>query len=296
MNDSPEKIQWHPAFYAAAGLELMEDIEKLELRPEYNLSKEPIRIDLLVIKNDELIGNIKNEIGHIMRKYNVIEYKSPEDGMTIDDFYKTVGYACLYKGYGDCVDQIPIDQMSISLFREIYPEKLFLTLKKHGHKIEERYPGIYYVTENLPFPAQIVVTKQLNKKEHRCLRILSSNAEREDIEAFLMDADKMKNARERNNIDAVLQASVSANYELYQEIRRDLTMCEALRELMKDEIDRDVNKARAEARAKGEAQGEANIIINMEKNGVSLEDIAKMTGKEIEDVKAILEGKILMTV
>ena len=111
-----------------------------------------------------------------------------------------------------------------------------------------------------------------------------------------MDADKMKNARERNNIDAVLQASVSANYELYQEIRRDSTMCEALRELMKDEIDRDVNKARAEARAKGEAQGEANIIINMEKNGVSLEDIAKMTGKEIEDVKAIIEGKILMTV
>ena len=73
-------------------------------------------------------------------------------------------------------------------------------------------------------------------------------------------------------------------------------MCEALRELMKDEIDRDVNKARAEARAKGEAQGEANIIINMEKNGVSLEDIAKMTGKEIEDVKAIIEGKILATV
>ena len=102
----------------------------------------------------------------------------------------------------------------------------------------------------------------------------------------------MKNARERNNIDAVLQASVSANYELYQEIRRDSTMCEALRELMKDEIDRDVNKARAEARA----QGEANIIINMKKNGVSLEDIAKMTGKEIEDVKAIIEGKILMTV
>ena len=41
------------------------------------------------------------------------------------------------KGYGDTVDQIPIDQISISLFRETYPEKLFLTLTKHGHKIEE---------------------------------------------------------------------------------------------------------------------------------------------------------------
>ena len=73
-------------------------------------------------------------------------------------------------------------------------------------------------------------------------------------------------------------------------------MCEALRELMKDEIDRDINKARAEGEAKGEVRGETKIILNMKKNGMSLEDIAKMTGKEIEDVKAILDGKILMTV
>lgn len=152
------------------------------------------------------------------------------------------------------------------------------------------------MTEKLPFPAQVVVTKQLDKKAHRCLRILSSNADREDIEAFLIDADKMNNPRERNNIDAVLQASVSANYELYQEIRRDSVMCEALRELMKDEIDRDVNNARAEGEAKGEAKGEARIILNMRKNGLSPEDIASVTGKEVEDVKAILEGKVVVTI
>jgi hypothetical protein len=47
LSDSPDDIQWHPAFYAAAGIELKENIEELELIPEYNLSKEPIRIDLL---------------------------------------------------------------------------------------------------------------------------------------------------------------------------------------------------------------------------------------------------------
>ena len=56
----------------------------------------------------------------------------------------------------------------------------------------------------------------------------------------------MKSPRERNNIDAVLQASVSANYEIYQKVRRADGMCEALRELMKDEIEQDV--ARGEAR------------------------------------------------
>ena len=50
MKNAPDKLQWHPAFCAAAGLEFHEDIERLELKPEYNLSKEQIRIDLLIKK------------------------------------------------------------------------------------------------------------------------------------------------------------------------------------------------------------------------------------------------------
>ena len=52
LKNAPDKLQWHPAFCAAAGLEFHEDIERLELKPEYNLSKEPIRIDLLIIKEE----------------------------------------------------------------------------------------------------------------------------------------------------------------------------------------------------------------------------------------------------
>ena len=37
-------------------------------------------------------------------------------------------------------------------------------------------------------------------------------------------------------------------------------------------------------------------VINMKKNGMSVEDIAKMTEKNVDDVKAILEGKIYATV
>ena len=121
-------------------------------------------------------------IGHIMKKYNVIEYKSPDDNLTIDDFYKTVGYACLYKGYGKYVDQIPVNELTISIFRERYPRKMFLTLKEYGHKIEEKYPGIYYV-HDLPFPAQVVVIKQLNRIEHKSLRVLSVKANKEDVKA-----------------------------------------------------------------------------------------------------------------
>ena len=40
------------------------------------------------------------------------------------------------------VDAVPINELTISIFRETRPEKMFLTLQKYGHKIEEKYPGI----------------------------------------------------------------------------------------------------------------------------------------------------------
>ena len=63
-SDKAQKIQWHPAFYAAAELELKENIEELDLISEYHLSKEPIRIDLLIIKEenaDKVMKNGKNK-------------------------------------------------------------------------------------------------------------------------------------------------------------------------------------------------------------------------------------------
>lgn len=213
MKNAPDKLQWHPAFCAAAGLEFHEDIERLELKLEYNLSKEPIRIDLLIIKEGST-GQIKNEIGHIMRIYNV--------------------------------------------------------------------------TEHLPFPAQVIVTQELEPGEHRSLRILSNHAKKEDVEEFLRKAEGMNTPRDWQNVEAVLQVSVRANDELYREIRRDANMCDALRELMKDDIEREVSAARK----LGESEGEAKIIINMNHSGMTPENIASITGKNLDEIRAILEGKV----
>ena len=139
--------------------------------------------------------------------------------------------------------------------------------------------------------------KQLRSGEHKSLKVLSLNADRDDIKAFLKETEDLYSLREKQNVDAVLQASVRANYELYEEIRRESTMCEALRELMKDEIEKDVNAAKKiaikEGREQGIAEGEANIIRIMNKNGLSPELIATSTGKSIEDVNLILEGREL---
>ena len=71
------KIQWHPAFCAAAELELRSNKGDLEFKREYNLSKKPLQMDLLIIEKRKGV-QIQNEIGKIFRGHNIIEYKSPD--------------------------------------------------------------------------------------------------------------------------------------------------------------------------------------------------------------------------
>ncbi len=143
MADQPDKIAWHPGFYGAAELELRANSDVLTFIQEYNLSKEPLRADLLVIRKEPGV-QIANEIGRIFKGHNIIEYKSPDDGLTIDDFYKAAAYACLYKSLGQTVNQYPAEDITVSLFREAYPRELFSALRESGRSIEEKFPGIYY--------------------------------------------------------------------------------------------------------------------------------------------------------
>ncbi len=270
--DIVAKNAWHPGFVAAAGIEL-KDERNLILIPEKNISKEPIRIDLFIQRDRG--EKVRNEIGHLFRRYNVIEYKSPEDGLSVDDFFKTLGYACLLKGLGETVDEYPKDEITISIFRDTYPRELFVYLEHSGMIVEERYDGIYYVTGNIPFPAQIIVTSRLDKK-HTSLRILSNHASEEDVRSFIEQAKKMTKPGDRNNVDAVLQVSATANRELYEKIRGDSEMCEALRELMKDEIEKERAQGIAQGIVQGIAQGQLETTVLMIKN------LAKNTGMSIE--------------
>ena len=143
----------------------------------------------------------------------------------------------------------------------------------------------------MPFSTRVVVTQELEPGEHRSLRILSNHAKKEDIEEFLRNVEEMNTPRDRQNVEAVLQVSVRANDELYREIRRDANMCDALRELMKD----DLEDARKMGESEGEVRGEAKIILKMNRSGMSPENIASITGKNLDEIRAILEGKVPVT-
>ena len=100
MADIPEavNIQWHPGFYGAAELEFISNKGDLEFQREFNLSKEPIRMDLLIIKK---LSNIrtKNEIGYMFRTHNIVEYKNTDDSLSISDYIISLALVFLYNVY-----------------------------------------------------------------------------------------------------------------------------------------------------------------------------------------------------
>ena len=125
-------LQWHPAFYAGIQIEVYTESDKLIFESEHNLSKKPMQIDVLIIKkcSDDLIH--KN-IGQIFRKHNIIEYKSPTDYLSVDDFWKVYGYALFYKSESSHVDDIKVTELTITYVSAKYPESLMKYLKKNVH-------------------------------------------------------------------------------------------------------------------------------------------------------------------
>jgi hypothetical protein len=166
-----KKIQWHPAFCSAAELEFRADREALEFQPEKNLSRKPLQVDLVIQKKESDVA-LENELGRFFKTYNIVEYKSPKDGLNIDDYYKTIAYACLFKGHGHTVNEIKADEITISLVRDAYPRELMRSFREQGLQMTKPYPGIYYIQGNVTFATQLVVISQL-AKEHIWLRALT---------------------------------------------------------------------------------------------------------------------------
>ena len=243
MADKTERLSWHSGFCGAMELEFLQYKGLLDFNREFPLSKEPLRVDLLMIKKVK-DAVIDIDIGKLFRTYNIIEYKSPQDGLTIDDYIKTVGYAYLYKGLGATVDAVPLSELTATIVRDTEPTELFRKIKDEGGSIEEKYPGVYYITGVVAIPTQFILTSSLSKDFHTCLRVLSNKASKEDIEHFIEMARSFTEPIDKQNADAVMNISINANKEVYNKIREENPfMCQALRELMKEEMEEEIQTA-----------------------------------------------------
>ena len=242
-------LQWHPAFYAGIQIEFEEEIEKLTFQREYPLATKPILIDVLIIKkNTEEI--LKKNIGRIFRKYNIVEYKSPRDYLSINDFYMVYAYACHYLSLSKRANNIQADGLTITFVSFRYPNKVIKHLKTvRGLEICKEEKGIYYILGDT-FPMQLIVTKQLSKDNNLWLSFLTNDLKGHSI----IDRLSVEYRKHRKNelYKSVMNIIIRANNELFREERN---MCEAILELFQDEVDVQTAKARSEGLIAGRSEG-----------------------------------------
>ena len=168
----------------------------------------------------------------IFRKYNIIEYKSPDDHLTINDFYKVYGYCCFYQSDTNGVCQIPPEELTITFVCNHFPRKMIQHLKNfRGLNLARIEPGIYYIIGDA-FPIQLLITNELDPNENRWIQSLRNDITKiEEIEPLFKEYETHKSS---TLYQSAINVITRANWNTIKEVKKD--MCEALKELMAEEF------------------------------------------------------------
>lgn len=276
------RLQWHSGFSAALRVELEDELDELCIEDEHMLSKKPMQIDVLVVKKK---GEqpIRKNIGRIFRKHNIIEYKSPEDYLSINDFYKVYGYTCFYQSETKRVKDIPPEEITMTFICNHYPQKLLEHLKKFkGIEVEKQEAGLYYLLGD-SFPIQLVIVKELSKEENCWLQNLRCNLKTgEEIQEVVRRYEQVKHKAYYSD---VMNLIVRANQKQMEE---EKNMCEALNELFAEELKEADLRGRKEGRKEGRSVGQIEKLKELvQKKLAKNQSIEKIADDLVEDVEVI---------
>lgn len=195
MSQKP-RVNWHEAASCAFQIELKDYSEFLEYITEYILGKNSYRIDLLIIKKltDEVIPI---NIARIFKTFNLLEIKGIGSSVSIDSYYKTIGYAGLLieqMGKSGCDShrkQYSSLDVSLTLLSCHYPRKLMKHLREERKlTIAKVYPGVYYINKET-FTIQIIVTKELSPEDNLYLHCLTDKLQDTALTNRLADDYKL---------------------------------------------------------------------------------------------------------
>lgn len=260
MAQESGRVRYHYGFYSAMKVEY--DLLQAEVKyeQEIQLGEDPVRLDFVIMKTD---GKLKDPIGENFRKVNLFEYKSPEDELSIDEFYKAQGYALIYKGYDRKVDELPIEELTLTLVRHMCPRKLLKALSKSGYKIEESHRGIYRIEGKISIPVQLVVSSRLAEGEYEGLKLLAKGCTKEAVLKYAEKAIASGDANVKLNAGTVIEICLSVNKKLEKQIKEDEAMHKTIREIFKEDFD----AARNEEKER--------VATDMLREGEPLEKIAR---------------------
>jgi hypothetical protein len=269
-----DRIDWHQGFISALRLEFQAYQDALEFYSEVNLNAKPLRIDA-VIKMKRPVP-IHKQIARIFRNVNILEYKSPEDYLSVDDMYKCLGYTYLYAA----LEHHPVTEMSLSVVVSRYPREALRHIRDVlGWGIAEQAGGIYRIAGGGPLAIQIIESGKLDEREDLWLKELRHNLRVENLDRIVEESKNYSEEYMGAYMDIILRANMEGLEEL---MSRKTTVREVLiRTGLAAEFE-----ARGEAigKAQGEAIGEARRmkqILEQLRSGKSVEELTRMYEEEL---------------
>ena len=196
------------------------------------------------------------------------EYKSPDDRLSIDNYLKTTGYTHLYlsivnknKKKDEAIKSFDI---TVTIVRVRKPKKLFRMLREvYNLSVTKRANGIYEVKDTFLGCVQIIVTKELDPKEHVWLTSLADGMKEDEARLLIEEAGKLSAPDDREYAESILQLAMEKNKDIFEKVKGCEDMCQAFWELYAPEIE--AEKRASEKR--GEQRGEKRGIAIGEKNG-----------------------------
>ena len=248
MDKRQERADYHHAAYAFIKIHFALLGANLEYIQEHELGEKPLRVDFIVIKKspDE---KLTDAIGEFFRVVNILEIKSPEDSLSIDDFFKVQAYGLLYKVLDHKVDELPIKDMTLTLMRDSYPREMFKALKKYNFTVTSSRSGIYNVDTGNFIPVRVMITSQMSDEDLAELKLMTRNVTQDDVKIFMTQAASSHDHNIIENAGAALRFFFIAHKELGKKVTEGFKMKDndIIKEIFGDLFEEDKQKAEQKA-------------------------------------------------
>jgi len=234
---------------------------------------------VVVIKKSRDIAIEKN-IASFFRKENIVEYKSPEDYVSVRDFYKVYGYACLY----GALNKVDIKDLTLTFVESRHPRELLKHLQEvRGYTVEERLPGIYIIRGDI-LPIQIIDNRRLSEEENIWLKDLDNRLNTPKMRRITTEIHKLGKDK-ITRIKAYLDVIARANIGTLEEVIKMSDSSLALEKIF-EEVGW-IAKWEARGRNEGREEGREEVARNALAQGASPDFVQKITGLDMQTITSL---------
>jgi len=260
----PKKPRNIWTLYFAQMLALQTKGIDLEIDYEHELYRNPMRIDVVVVKKPENVV-LKNSAMRFFRNHNVIEFKGPVDNLSVEKYNKVMAYFYAYLAG----NKLNFDDVAITLVSIKRPQELLDYLeKKRKYKIvSAKESGIYYIkADNLP-ATQLIVSKEVKAADLIWVKALRND---------LTVEEGLEITKVFGENEDVIQSLILANENLVEEMKNMRVMTPKVRRIMEEVAGKTfVGVVRENQEA---------IARNMKAEGFDLHAIGRVTGLTFDEV------------